>query len=187
MGRYKDITGQRFGKLTVLDEKAKCKGHVVCVCDCGNVKEIRKADIVAGKIKTCGSKGCRLGRWRKLDDADVQHTQNTREIHTDYSSNKIIDKSFENEERVIDINKVYKKMYEISKKPSISKKNSSGYTGVVWNKKNKRWIAGIGFKGEHIHLGSFQIFDKAVRARKEAEELLFAPAVISRRKIENAI
>ena len=51
--------------------------------------------------------------------------------------------------------------------------NSSGRTGVVWNKKDKRWYARIEYRGEVIYLGSFKNFDDAVKARHAAELLYF--------------
>jgi 5-methylcytosine-specific restriction endonuclease McrA len=54
--KFIDITGQRFGKLTVLELYGK-KGHDflwVCKCDCGNLKNIRGSDLKNGKSKTCG-------------------------------------------------------------------------------------------------------------------------------------
>ena len=51
--------------------------------------------------------------------------------------------------------------------------NSSGRTGVVWNKKDKRWYARIEYRGETIHLGSFKNFDDAVKSREDAELLYF--------------
>lgn len=52
--------------------------------------------------------------------------------------------------------------------------NSSGFTGVYWNRKNIRWGAVIGIKGMPVHLGSFNPdFEgkmMALAARKNAEE-----------------
>lgn len=60
VGRPKDITGQRFGKLVAIkldhiDIKPKSTVHYwLCQCDCGNTKIIRKVDMLRGKIKSCG-------------------------------------------------------------------------------------------------------------------------------------
>lgn len=53
-----------------------------------------------------------------------------------------------------------------------SKVNTSGVTGVSLNKKNGRWRADIGHKGDLLHIGSFVKFNDAVVARKEAEKEL---------------
>lgn len=43
MGKFMDLTGQRYGKLTVLqrDENHGRFVHWICRCDCGTVKSIR--------------------------------------------------------------------------------------------------------------------------------------------------
>ena len=52
MARVKNIVGQRFGKLVVLEELGNCR--VLCQCDCGNVKNINKTHLVNGDIQSCG-------------------------------------------------------------------------------------------------------------------------------------
>lgn len=56
---------------------------------------------------------------------------------------------------------------------SIRCTNTSGVTGVYYNKLNKYWVAQITVDGKTIHLGSFQDFNEAVKIRKEAEEKYF--------------
>lgn len=53
---------------------------------------------------------------------------------------------------------------------SISTANTSGVKGVYWKKENQKWQAIIGYKGKQIHLGYFEKFEDAVKARKTAEE-----------------
>ncbi|MCK4870711.1 MAG: HNH endonuclease [Gammaproteobacteria bacterium] len=48
--------------------------------------------------------------------------------------------------------------------------NTSGVTGVQWNKLNKNWRAVIQVKRETINLGSFKDLNGAILARKEAEK-----------------
>lgn len=55
----KDLTGQRFGRLIVLnldEEKTKEKkmSYWVCQCDCGNIKTIYGSSLTTGKTKSCG-------------------------------------------------------------------------------------------------------------------------------------
>lgn len=53
--RLIDITGQRFGRWTVVKHIYGTKpSKWLCRCDCGNVKEIRGADLKAGRTKSCG-------------------------------------------------------------------------------------------------------------------------------------
>ena len=46
--------------------------------------------------------------------------------------------------------------------------NKSGVSGVT--ERNGKWLARIGYKNKRIHLGTFDRFEEAVRARLEAEE-----------------
>lgn len=56
--RELDLTGQRFGKLTVLSrtEARRDQGSVVwlCQCDCGNQKEVSARRLTQGKVRSCG-------------------------------------------------------------------------------------------------------------------------------------
>lgn len=47
--------------------------------------------------------------------------------------------------------------------------NTSGRTGVSYNKESDKWTAQIGFEGRVIPLGSSKSFDVAVKLREEAE------------------
>lgn len=55
---FKDITGQRFGRLTVLyrcPENAKDrKAQWVCKCDCGNIVIVTGKNLRIGNTKSCG-------------------------------------------------------------------------------------------------------------------------------------
>jgi len=50
--------------------------------------------------------------------------------------------------------------------------NTSGYRGVVWDKKKRRWKAHIKLNGKRHHLGSFITAEVAHEARKAAEVTL---------------
>ena len=51
--------------------------------------------------------------------------------------------------------------------------NTSGVTGVYWDKESNKWYAIITANKNDIFLGYFSNFDNAVNARKEAEEKYF--------------
>lgn len=55
----------------------------------------------------------------------------------------------------------------------IHSNNTSGVTGVNYHKKSGRWTARIMVDYKRIELGEFDLFEDAVRARKEAEEYYF--------------
>lgn len=58
---FKDLTGQRFGRLTVVyrvEDYISPKGYAIpkweCVCDCGNKLEARGDKLKSGTLKSCG-------------------------------------------------------------------------------------------------------------------------------------
>lgn len=61
MGKFIDITGQKFGNLTAIrraNSKRQNCGKLVtyweCICDCGNKKIVRRDQLMDGTIKSCG-------------------------------------------------------------------------------------------------------------------------------------
>jgi len=51
--------------------------------------------------------------------------------------------------------------------------NTSGHTGVRWNKKAKKWIARIHHQGKEHHLGCFDTIEEAIKAREDRNTTLF--------------
>lgn len=55
-----DLTGQRFGRLVVLekvdynDTPQRCEAKWRCKCDCGNIVEIRGTSLRKGATRSCG-------------------------------------------------------------------------------------------------------------------------------------
>lgn len=56
MGKFKDLTGKTFNRLTVIKraEVEKKEVYYLCKCTCGNEKIIRGKDLKYNKIKSCG-------------------------------------------------------------------------------------------------------------------------------------
>lgn len=59
MSKKKDLTGKKFGRLTVINqniELSKEKRAVIwnCICDCGKYKSIRSNGLLSGKTQSCG-------------------------------------------------------------------------------------------------------------------------------------
>lgn len=55
--RVIDITGKKFGLLTVVELDHSKTGHKtywICRCDCGNVKSVRSDSLKDGSIRSCG-------------------------------------------------------------------------------------------------------------------------------------
>lgn len=57
MGKIKDLTGQKFGRLLVLEITPERRNRQVvwkCLCDCGNVSYVVGQALRSGHTKTCG-------------------------------------------------------------------------------------------------------------------------------------
>ena len=71
MPACKDLTGQKFNKLTVLrkTDKRKYGGAVVweCKCDCGNIVEEISSNLTRGKVKSCGCAHNKIEQGRASD------------------------------------------------------------------------------------------------------------------------
>jgi len=48
----KDISGEKFGKLTA--KKYKPGGRWLCKCDCGNETSVHTGSLTSGNTKSCG-------------------------------------------------------------------------------------------------------------------------------------
>lgn len=68
MSKMIDLTGQRFGRLTVIEKAPKQKGCTnavwLCKCDCGNEVIIRSVSLRKGKSLSCGCYRAELSRER---------------------------------------------------------------------------------------------------------------------------
>ncbi len=58
MSRLIDLTGKKFGRLTVLykdqERITKSGSYWVCQCECGNIKSIKSSSLRRGEIQSCG-------------------------------------------------------------------------------------------------------------------------------------
>lgn len=99
MGNYIDLTGQRFGRLTVLrkankkERKSNNCCYWICKCDCGNETVVYSRALRDGRTKSCGclrselkSKrnalnltGQKFGRLTVTRKADDSERPNTKE------------------------------------------------------------------------------------------------------------
>jgi hypothetical protein len=58
MSKLIDLTGQKFGRLTVLkkdqEKKVKSGSYWICRCECGNIKSVKSSSLRRGEITSCG-------------------------------------------------------------------------------------------------------------------------------------
>lgn len=77
----RDLTGQRFGKLTVLhlakDDYYNKHGQVIweCECDCGNIHLVITPYLTTGRTRSCGCLqiASRFTRHTNIDPMDVPY------------------------------------------------------------------------------------------------------------------
>ena len=53
---FKDLTGERFGRWTVIERSANLNGRTMwrCICKCGNIREVSASNLTSGHSKSCG-------------------------------------------------------------------------------------------------------------------------------------
>lgn len=64
-------------------------------------------------------------------------------------------------------------LYQNAMNSSIMSNNTSGITGVNWDKQAQKWVARIQYYGKRISLGHFDNKDDAIKARLKAEAKYF--------------
>ena len=55
-----DLTGQRYGSLTVISPAENVGGRTawLCRCDCGRETVVRAGNLTSGKVACCGHPAC---------------------------------------------------------------------------------------------------------------------------------
>jgi len=150
--RKLDLTGQRFGKLTVLEPAENIDGRTAwrCQCDCGRECVVKTVNLRNDKAKDCG---CGKGLPPPPDGKNRSRGARGRASLT-YIDGTCV---------------------EMLQAKTIRSNNHSGVTGVDWRPTRQQWRASICFKGKRYYLGGYQKFQDAVDARKRAEETLHNP------------
>lgn len=142
-----DISGQRFGRLVALKPTDKRLGNSIiweCACDCGNTCEVPSISLRQGLTKSCGCL------------AKIAHSKSVK------VANKIR-KEYRTEGTDI---------IAITRKSPL-KNNTSGCTGVSYDKSVGLWKATINFQREKYYLGGYSDKNAAILARKAAEKEIY--------------
>lgn len=136
-----DLTGQRFGKLIVLEPAENIGDNTAwrCRCDCGQETVAATKRLRDGHRTSCG-----------CDKAHFNEAPN------------VVGRA--------SLNYVDGTCVEMLRAKTIRRNNTSGVPGVDWLVRKNRWRATICFKGKRYYLGSYSRFEDAVKARKRAEE-----------------
>ncbi|ARI78237.1 hypothetical protein [Halobacillus mangrovi] len=99
MPKKTDLTRQKFGRLTVIEEsgRAEGSGHIkwLCKCDCGNETSVRADHLRSNHTKSCGCKrrphGMRCTRFYRIWTCMKQRATNENaQNYNDYGGRGII-------------------------------------------------------------------------------------------------
>lgn len=80
---YKNLIGQKFGRLTVLKEDFIDKKHCIhwlCQCDCGNLVSVRTDQLKSGRAKSCGCLAKEKARENSLINPNKKLKKNIYEV-----------------------------------------------------------------------------------------------------------
>lgn len=145
----KNLIGKTFGELTVL-KRVNDKGNskYLCRCSCGKEIILVGAVLLAGKQKSCGHANYKgYDKFHEIKELGTKDLQSKRVDGTS--------------------------LYAITtKKPS---NNKSGYKGVSYMPKKKKYRAYLGLRGKQINLGLYDTAEEAYQARLAGEEKYYKP------------
>lgn len=90
MGKKIDLTGQVFGKLTVLKEGERKNGKLywTCQCECGNTISVSTTDFKDGHIKSCGCKTHEIQQKNKMKDIQNKRFGKLIALEPDFEKSK---------------------------------------------------------------------------------------------------
>lgn len=201
-----DLEGRRFGRLTVIDYEGMNASHVTlwrCKCDCSREKVVQRGALINGIVWRCGRNcpfdtGMVPGRTfgalmlvRMVEESNTQDNEmwlcrcecgndyvtTTRKLrrHVVTSCGCGINRRREaarsngslNDTRISDLNDTPRS------------NNTTGVRGVRYNKEIGKYYATISFRRRRYHLGYYTRLEDADSVRKEAERLIWGPAVKS--------
>lgn len=147
--RKLDLTGQRFGRLTVVEKAENYKNRTrwLCKCDCKSTTIVRTEYLRSETVKSCG---CLRKQTGAEQAKKIKHLFNKKYLK-DGTNLAIISKT----------------------KPT--QDNETGVRGVFFDKHSGRYVAHLIFKGKYVLRKKFKTFEEAVKARKEAEEKYYKP------------
>ena len=151
----KDITGIKFGRLVAIERLEKNKhGWYMwkCKCSCGKIVAVDIHNLTTGHTKSCG---CLRTEFAS------ENGKNMATYTKEYLEKDTIEKGT--------------RLTTINPNKKVQKNNTSGKTGVAFNKEKKKWQARIKIKGKDIYLGYFDKKEDAIKARLKAEEEYFVP------------
>ncbi len=196
----KDLTGQRFGRLTVLEptEDRDRNGSVIwrCKCDCGQTVTAVSSQLTKGYKKSCGClshpplkayEGQRFGRLIVTEYAGKRDGMHRWKCICDCGNTTVVGQTLLQSGKTKSCgclqSEILRENLKLSEGTSVTvlertekrlvSRNTSGYNGVYFNKKIQKWVAQITFKRKNYYLGAYTDIKDAVSIRKKAEERVY--------------
>lgn len=191
-----DLTGNKYGRLTVLGDTGKRtkNGKVLwhCLCECGNVTHVRADHLKNGSVVSCGCLNNEK-KHERFKDLTGSETDNFKVIDRAYSKNQRVywncickhcGNHIELQSNQIERysgcgckqnRSTKERMAEIRDPESLkttkpTAKSSTGVRGVYFNKRKNRYQAFINVDKKTKYLGSYASLEEAAKIRREAEE-----------------
>ena len=202
-----DLTGQRFGKLTVrekLPPLSDGRTRWLCDCDCGNSCVVNSYALRKKNQQSCGCAkikdiiGQRFGHLIVLKRSDQYVMLSDRKKYlwecrcdcgaTVYRLSEKLKQGIQCACKTcmgkaaafaMTENAGFVEGTQLSKL-STTKANansSSGVRGVFFNRRSGKWRATLKFQGLDHYLGEYIKIEDAIKARQRAEELFYTPVL----------
>lgn len=193
----RDVSGQRFGILTAVEPTGEViRGSAIwrCRCDCGGEVLAPLHQLTAGYRKSCGCLshparkdyiGKRFGRLTVTAYAGKQNGMHRWKCVCNCGNKTVVGQTLLQSGKTKSCgclqSEIIRDNLKLVNGTSVTKletgrnrliaSNTSGCTGVYFNKKTGKWAAQITIKGKTYYLGSYADREEAVRARKRGEEM----------------
>jgi hypothetical protein len=173
----------------------------ICKCDCGNTKEVRSNDLQSGNTQSCGCVNYKHGKsltteynsWSLLKDRcfnrncpafdrygarGITVCERWRDSFENFFADMGPKPSPEHSIDRINNNEGYSPENcrwatdtEQVRNRGILKRNTSGYAGVSFHKRDKKWVSMITVNYKRIWIGSFDTLNNAIASRWVAEAI----------------
>ena len=197
-----DLSGRRFGSLTVLYRVENRNGRTcwMCRCDCGKKKTVTARDLKAGKVKSCGYRthdgegnrvdlsGKLFGRLTAVEP--IARRDRKGSIYwrcvcscgneTEVTEDCLVQGNVmscgclkrENQKRISG------RLHRVDGtcveilEKRKYRKDNSSGFRGVFKTKEGKYRVNIGFKRQRFYLGSYTEYQEAVKARMDAEKVI---------------
>ena len=90
MTKFKDLTGQKFGKLTALyrlhnnnNNVKRKRTHWLCICECGNLTDVEVGNLQCGNTNSCG-----CYNKQRAKESNQTHSKSHTKLYTIYNNMK---------------------------------------------------------------------------------------------------